>query len=287
MWLEQLLAESTGKQGLGLLPVAGEPVGASAVYGADRVFVYYLLEGEEDRQLAQGVAALRQAGQPVITIRLEQRLALAQEIFRWEIATATAGAILGINPFDQPNVQESKENTNRLLQEVREHGKLPADQPDRTEPPLSLYGHQEGETIAAGLANFWGQAKPGDYIALLAYLPETAATAKALETVRLQLRDTLKLATTVGYGPRYLHSTGQFHKGGPNTGMFLILTAAPQEDLPIPGQPYTFGVFQQAQALGDLEALRRHGRRVVRLHLGDDLHRGLAAFQEVGENSLV
>ncbi len=269
------------------MPVAGEPVGTPSVYGADRVFVHLILAGEEDPKLTEGVKALRQAGQPVITIRLEQRLALAQEIFRWEIATATAGALLGLNPFDQPNVQESKDNTARLLQEIREDGKLPEDPPDRTEPPLSLYGLKESDTIAAGLANLWSQAKPGDYVALLAYLPETAATDKALETVRLRLRDTLKLATTFGYGPRYLHSTGQFHKGGPNTGIFLILTAEPQKDLPIPGKPYTFGVFQQAQALGDLESLRRHGRRVVRLHLGEDLNRGLAALQEVMEKSLV
>ncbi len=286
MWLEQLLAESTGKAGTGLLPVAGEPVGDPSVYGADRLFVYFPLAGEEDQKLAQGVEALRRAGQPVVTIRLDQRLDLAQEFFRWEIATATAGAVLGINPFDQPNVAESKENTNRLLREVRAQGRLPEEQPDRLEPPLSLYGQKDGETIAAGLARFWGQARPGDYAALLAYLPENATTAQGLEKVRLQLRDTLRLATTVGYGPRYLHSTGQFHKGGPNTGLFIILTAEPHEDLPIPGQPYTFGVFQQAQALGDLESLRQHGRRVVRLHLGDDPAQGLTAFQEVMAQAL-
>ena len=244
------------------------------------------LRGEEDRKMAEGVEALRQAGQPVISIRLEQRLALAQEFFRWEIATATAGAVLGINPFDQPNVQESKENTNRLLREVRENGRLPEEQPDTTEPPLSLYGHRSG-TIAEGLANFWRQSQAGDYIALLAYLPENSATTEALAEVRLQLRDTLHLATTLGFGPRYLHSTGQFHKGGPNTGLFIILTATPQADLPIPGQPFTFGILQQAQALGDLESLRRHNRRVVRLHLGDDVVRGLTAFQEAIKKSLL
>jgi transaldolase/glucose-6-phosphate isomerase len=281
MWLEQLLAESTGKEGTGLLPVAGEPVGDPSVYGDDRFFVYFRLEEEEDQKLAHGVEALRRAGQPVVTIRLDGRLALAQEFFRWEIATAIAGAILKINPFDQPNVQESKENTKRLLQEVREKGYLPEDKADLIDPPLSLYGQKASQTISAGLSHFLGQARPGDYVALLAYLPENATTAPALENVRLRLRDTLRLATTLGYGPRYLHSTGQFHKGGPNTGLFILLTAAERDDLPVPGQPYTFGVFQQAQALGDLESLQQHGRQVVRLHLGDDLVHGLAAFEEV------
>jgi len=286
MWLEQLLAESTGKEGTGLLPVAGEPVGDPSVYGDDRFFVYFRLEEEEDQKLAHGVEALRRAGQPVVTIRLDDRLALAQEFFRWEIATAIAGAILKINPFDQPNVQESKENTKRLLQEVRDKGHLPEDRADLIDPPLSLYGQRASQTISAGLSGFLGQARSGDYVALLAYLPENATTAPALEHVRLRLRDTLRVATTLGYGPRYLHSTGQFHKGGPNTGLFILLTADERDDLPVPGQPYTFGVFQQAQALGDLESLRQHGRRVVRLHLGDDLAQGLAAFQEVMAKAL-
>lgn len=286
MWLEQLLAESTGKNNTGILPVTGEPLGDPSVYDSDRLFVYFSLDGEEDQKLSQGVEALRRAGQPVVTIRIDQPLALAQEFFRWEVATATVGAVLGINPFDQPNVQESKDNTNRLLGEVRETGRLPENQPDLTEPPLSLYGQKEGETISAGLARFWGQAKPGDYVAILAYLPENETMSQELGKLRLRLRDTLRLATTLGYGPRYLHSTGQFHKGGPNTGLFLILTAKPNEDLPIPGQPYTFGVFQKAQALGDLESLRRHGRRVVHLHLGDDIARGLSALQEALRKSL-
>ncbi len=286
MWLEQLLAESTGKEGTGLLPVAGEPVGDPSVYGSDRLFVYFRLEGEEEKKLAHGVEALRRARQPVVTIRLEDRLALAQEFFRWEIATATAGAILRINPFDQPNVQESKENTKRLLQEVQDNGHLPEDKADVIEPPLSLYGQKEGKTISECLSRLLGQAKSGDYVALLAYLPENAITAPALEAVRLRIRDILRVATTLGYGPRYLHSTGQFHKGGPNTGLFILLTAGERDDLPVPGQPYTFGVFQQAQALGDLESLRQHGRRVVRLHLGDDLAQGLSAFQEVMAKAL-
>jgi transaldolase / glucose-6-phosphate isomerase len=286
MWLEQLLAESTGKEGTGLLPVAGEPVGDPSVYGDDRIFVHFRMKGEEEKVLENGVEVLRRTGQPVITIHMDDYLDLAQEFFRWEIATATAGAILGINPFDQPNVKESKDNTNRLLQEVREQGHLPEEKPTLTEGRLSLYARDGAGTIKESLSRFLGQAKPGDYLALLAYLPENGATAQALASMRLSLRDRLRLATTLGYGPRYLHSTGQLHKGGPNTGLFILLTATPQDDVEVPGQPYTFGMFQQAQALGDLESLRQHGRRVVHIHLGDDFGQGLSAFQEVLDKAL-
>jgi len=281
MWLEQLLAESTGKEGTGLLPVAGEPVGDPSVYGEDRVFVYFRLKKAADQNLDNGVETLQRAGQPVITIQMDNYLDLAQEFYRWEIAVATAGAVLGINPFNQPNVKESKDNTNRLLQEVRDQGRLPEEKPTLTEGPLSLFSQDGAGTVKESLSRFLGQAQPGDYLALLAYLPENETTDQALASVRLSLRDSLRLATTLGYGPRYLHSTGQLHKGGPNTGLFIMLTASPPEDVQVPGQPYTFGVFQQAQALGDLESLHRHGRRAVRIHLGDDLAQGLAAFREV------
>jgi transaldolase/glucose-6-phosphate isomerase len=286
LWLEQLLAESTGKEGTGLLPVAGEPVGDPAVYGDDRVFIYFSLKEEVERELEDRVEALKKAGQPVVTMQLADRHDIAQEFYRWEIATATAGAILGINPFDQPNVQESKENTKRLLQEVRQQGRLPEEEAGLREGPLSLYGLKGAATIQESLARFLGQAGPGDYLALLAYLPENEATTQVLDEVRLGLRDALKVATTLGYGPRYLHSTGQYHKGGPNNGLFLILTSTPEDDPQIPGQPYTFGVFQQAQALGDMESLQQHGRRTLRLHLGDDLAQGLKAFKQVLEQAL-
>ncbi len=276
MWLEQLLAESTGKEGTGLLPVAGEPLGDPSVYGNDRVFVYFRLPEPGQEKLDQGVAALRQAGHPVITIQMTDPLDLGEEFFRWEIATATAGAVLGINPFDQPNVQESKDNTNRLLSLVREQGHLPEEPPTLVAGPLGLYSTESAPTLAAALAGFVRQAQPGDYVALLAYLSERPQIAAALEDLRLLFRDHLHLATTLGYGPRYLHSTGQLHKGGPNTGLFLELTCDDLEDLPVPGKPYTFGIFQNAQALGDLEALRRHERRVLRVHLGTDVPRGLA-----------
>lgn len=285
MWLEQLLAESTGKEGRGLVPVVAEPLGEPGVYGDDRVFIYYRLAGENDPQLEEVVDALQQAGQPLVFIHMDDRLDLGQEFMRWEIATATAGAILEINPFDQPNVQESKDNTNRLLSEARQKGSLPEERPSLVEGPLSLYAEKDGASIAEALANFYRNAQPGNYLALLAFLPEQPEVERALKSIRLQLRDHFRLATTLGYGPRYLHSTGQLHKGGPNSGLFLLLTAAEKHDIPIPGAPYTFGVFKQAQALGDLQSLRQHQRRVMRIHLGDNLEEGLETLQEAIRNA--
>ena len=306
LWLEQLLAESTGKEGTGILPVAGEPLGIPATYGDDRIFVLYRLKSEPDEPLTHAAAALQEAGHPVITITLEDRLDLAQEFFRWEMATATAGAVLKINPFDQPNVQESKDNTNRLLAMVRDQGSLPESTPALVEGALSLYSDSHAPTIEEALRYFFGQAaaesastsdapvssanahdaSSGSYIAILAYLPETPETNRTLQSIRALLRDKYRVATTAGYGPRYLHSTGQFHKGGPNTGLYLELTADDAEDIQIPGQPYTFGTFKQAQALGDLEALHRHGRRAVRIHLGKDVARGLLELEQAVKRAI-
>jgi transaldolase / glucose-6-phosphate isomerase len=280
MWLEQLLAESTGKEGKGLLPVSGEPLGDPLVYGHDRLFIYFRLKNQTEDSLERGVAALREAAHPVVTIQLNDPLDLGQEFFRWEIATATAGSILGINPFDQPNVQESKDNTNRLLDTLKKQGQLPEEKPALVENPLSLYVSKAAATIAETLQRFLAQARAGDYVALMAYLTEDSATEQALQAIRLRLRDSLRLATTLGYGPRFLHSTGQFHKGGPNTGLFLQLTADDTANLAVPGQPYTFGIFKRAEALGDLEALRKHARRVIRIHLGADVGKGLAALDQ-------
>ena len=280
MWLEQLLAESTGKEGKGLLPVAGEPLGPPEFYGPDRVFAYFHLNREVEEAQERVVAALKAAGQPVITIQMADRYDLAQEFFRWEVVTATAGAVLGINAFDQPNVQESKDNTNRLLKVVQEKKQLPEEKESLAAGPLSFYAQDGAPSAGATLAKFLRQAKPGDYLALLAYLTEAPGVEQALEELRLILRDQLRLATTLGYGPRYLHSTGQLHKGGPNTGLFLELTADDPQDLPVPGQPYTFGVFKRAQALGDLESLRRHGRRALRIHLHGDVAAALAELKK-------
>lgn len=286
MWLEQLLAESTGKEGAGLLPVAGEPAGDLSVYGQDRVFVTMRMKNTADKTLDQFVSSLQKASQPVITIYLDDLLDLGQEFFRWEFATATAGSILGINAFDQPNVQESKDNTDRLLAVVRKQGKLPEEKPGLMQGPLTFYFQHAASTAPLTLEHFLAQARTGDYISLMAYITEDAATQQALQKIRLLLREHLHIATTVGYGPRFLHSTGQFHKGGPNTGLFIQLTADDVEDVPIPGAPYTFGVFKSAQALGDLEALQKHGRRVGRVHLGADVSKGLASFMKFLESAL-
>jgi transaldolase/glucose-6-phosphate isomerase len=280
MWLEQLLAESTGKEGRGILPVSGEPLGDPSVYGDDRLFIYLRLKNQTEDSLERGVTALREAAHPVVTIDLNDPLDFGQEFFRWEIATATAGSILGINPFDQPNVQESKDNTNRLLDAFKKQGQLPEEKSSLVEAPLSLYAPKAAGTIVETLRGFLAQARPGDYVALMAYLTEDCAIEKALQAIRLQLRDSLRLATTLGYGPRFLHSTGQFHKGGPNTGLFLQLTSDDAGDLPVPGQPYTFGIFKRAEALGDLEALHKHQRRAMRIHLGADVGKGLAALEQ-------
>jgi len=273
LWLEQLIAESTGKAGTGILPVAEEPLGDAAEYGEDRLFAHLRLGQGNGPE--RGVDMLRRAGHRVVTIAMDDPIDLGGEFLRWEIATATAGAVLGINAFDQPNVQESKDNTDRLLELVRKSGRLPEEPPDLVDGRLGLYGDRPEDTVAGTLARFFGQARPGDYVALLAYLTETPEHDRALQAFRRLIRAGTRLATTRGYGPRYLHSTGQYHKGGPNTGLFIQLTADDLEDAQVPGAPYTFGVFKRAQALGDLEALTRHGRRVVRVHLGRDAGEGL------------
>jgi len=285
-WLEQLIAESTGKEGKGILPVAGEPLGPLSVYDKDRLFVHIRPRDEADEPLDRFVQELQKTGEPLITILMEDRFDLGQEFFRWELATATAGAILGINPFDQPNVQESKDNTNRLLTHIRETGKLHLPPPALEEGPLRFYAMKAAPSAQQCLKAFFSQARPGDYISLQAYVPETPAMTESLQAIRQRLRDTRGLATTLGYGPRFLHSTGQFHKGGPNTGLFLQLTADDFEDAPIPGTPYTFGIFRQAQAQGDLEALRKHRRRVLRIHLGSNALGGLEALSQVLKEAL-
>jgi len=286
MWLEQLLAESTGKDGTGLLPVAGETIGEPSIYGDDRLFVYLRLKDEIDQTLEHGIDHLREAGHPVVTIQLDSPLDLGQEFFRWEIAIAVAGAILDINPFDQPNVQESKDNTNRLLSQLKTEGHLPDEEPVLVEDSLQLFAQDAAPTLEETLERFLSWAHRSEFVVLMAYLTENSSTEQALEAIRLHLRDKLHVATTLGYGPRFLHSTGQFHKGGSNIGLFLQLTMDDAVDAHIPGEPYTFSVFRQAQALGDLEALHRHSRRVVRIHLSGDVGEGLARLHQALEVAL-
>jgi len=286
LWLEQLLAESTGKEATGVLPVVGEPPSFPSVYGNDRLFIYIHLKDEVDEVLESMVDDLQDAGQPIVFIEMDDRLDLGREFIRWEMATATLGAILGINPFDQPNVQESKDNTNRLLREMSQVGKLPEPSATLVEGPLRFFASEIGQKAKDLFKAFLSQARPESYFALQAYLPETPATTRALQAIQKRLRDGLHLAATMGYGPRYLHSTGQFHKGGPDTGLFIQLTTNDAEDVPIPGVPYTFGILKRAQALGDLEALRKHGRAVIRIHLGTDALQGLTALDEALEAAL-
>jgi transaldolase/glucose-6-phosphate isomerase len=286
MWLEQLLAESTGKEGTGILPVAGEPVGGPGDYGDDRLFVYVYIDDRKNKTIADRLDALTAAGYPLVTIRLDDVLDLGQEFYRWEVATATAGAIIGINAFNQPNVQESKDNTSRLLEQVESEGRLPEKKPDLQARGLNLYDHMQADSLEGAITQFFAQARDGDYFALMAYLTEQQSTTEALNQIRKRVRDTLHLATTLGYGPRFLHSTGQFHKGGPNTGLFLQLTADVEEDVPVPGEQYSFGVLKRAQAQGDLEALHKHDRRAIRVHLGENVQDGLERVLDLVESAL-
>ncbi|HVS06178.1 MAG TPA: bifunctional transaldolase/phosoglucose isomerase [Candidatus Dormibacteraeota bacterium] len=269
VWAEQLIAESTGKEGKGLVPVADEALGPPQVYGTDRLFVRLALPGDDE---PAALTALGKAGHPVVTLKLSDPLAIGAEFFRWEYAIAVAGAILGINVFDQPNVQEAKDLTKKVLSE----GNPP------TVGEGIRWAGQAGATLEAAIQALLGQVRAGDYLALLAFITPNAEHDRALDAIRLAIRDKYRVATTVGYGPRYLHSTGQLHKGGPNSGVFLQLVGDDPDDLPIPGEKFTFGVLKQAQALGDFQALRNHGRRVLRVQVRD-VAQGLVNFgQSVG-----
>lgn len=244
LWVEQLIAESTGKEGTGIVPVVDEPLGPPEVYGQDRVFLALALEREADGKSTAPLAALTAAGHPVVRLALADPYDLGQEFFRWEFATAVAGAILRINAFDQPNVAESKQNTKQVLA----GGQGPA-----------------AAASAADVAAFLAAIRPGDYLALMAYLPPTPQNDRRLAAVRVRLRDRLRVATTLGYGPRFLHSTGQLHKGGPPVGHFVQITEPVEHDVAIPGLPYTFGQLEAAQAEGDLRALRGRSRPALRI----------------------
>jgi glucose-6-phosphate isomerase len=257
IWAEQLIAESTGKQGRGLIPVADEPLGPPDVYGNDRLFVRLVLPGDDAD--AARFDALSKAGHPVVTLKLSDPLGIGAEFFRWEYAIAVAGVSLQINVFDQPNVQEAKDLTKKVLSE----GNPP------TVGEGIRWSGQKGSTLNAAIETLLAQVKRGDYVALLAYVGPDAEHDAALGAIRLAIRDKHRVATTLGYGPRYLHSTGQLHKGGPNTGVFLQIVGDDPDDLPIPGETFTFGVLKQAQALGDFQALRNHGRRVLRVQMRD------------------
>lgn len=252
LWVEQLIAESTGKEGQGIVPVAGEPMAAPAHYGNDRLFVYLRLDGEDNNELDTAMTAIESSGQPVVRLGLRDVFDIGAEFFRWEMATAVAGSILGINPFDQPNVQAAKGMTENVLEQYESAGELPA-----MEDPGSI----------KDLLNMVG---PGDYLAIMAYVPQTPELDLALDRLRHKITERHGIATTMGYGPRFLHSTGQLHKGGPSSGLFLQFTADHPKDIDIPGTPFTFGVLADAQAVGDLRALKSSNRRAIRVNLGSD-----------------
>jgi len=274
-WIEQLLAESLGKDGKGLVPVDDEPVGPPAVYGKDRVFVAVTLDGDLSHDTA--LNALENAGHPVIRIALREPLEVGAEFFRWELATAAAGVAMGVNPFDEPDVTRAKENTASLLVAWKKSKKLPEWPADAEENGVVLMTNSGTKPagVSQGLEAFLGQAEVGDYIAIQAYLTPTADTWGRLQEIRTLLRDRLKLATTVAFGPRYLHSTGQLHKGGRPNGLFIQITGEDKEDMAIPHAGYGFSTLKAAQALGDLQALREAGRRVVRVHVRGKQTQGL------------
>ncbi len=283
LWIEQLIAESTGKEGKGIIPIAGEPLAAPASYGDDRLFVSISVQGaNENPQLK----ALEAEGHPVVHRQLNDVYDLGSEFFIWEMATAFAGWRLGINPFDQPNVQESKDATKALLEKFKSEGKLPEQAASASDGQFTVYAGGEVAASSAGSVEEVLRAhcvtiKPGDYVALLAYLEATPEHTAALQGIRASVREATQVATTMGYGPHFLHSTGQLHKGGPDSGVFIQITAPDKVDFPIPGEPYTFSILKDAQALGDFQSLLAHGRRAIRVDLGKDVVAGLQKLSEV------
>ncbi len=295
-WLEQLLAESTGKRGRGLIPVDGERVGAPRVYGDDRLFIYLRLTSKADAAQDAAVDALEGAGQPVVRIAIRDPHDLGQEFFRWEVATAVAGSILGINAFDQPDVEASKIATRALTDEFESRGSLRAEAPFLAADGLTFFadtvnagalGPAAGlRTATACLRAHLARLGPGDYFGLLAYVDRNARHEAALQAIRHAVRDRARVATCVGFGPRFLHSTGQAYKGGPNSGVFLQITSDDADDIAVPGQRYTFGVVKAAQARGDFDVLVDRGRRALRVHLGPDVPAGLETLRQSVEEAL-
>lgn len=277
LWIEQLVAESTGKEGQGIVPIVLEPPGDVSTYGDDRVFVSISL-GERSEALQR----LEDAGHPIVYRTLGDIDELGAEFFLWEMATAFAGWRLEINPFDQPNVQESKDATKALLDRYSKEGKLNEQPALAQSGGLTVYGAGSANASFADIVDeHIKKAESGDYIALLAYLEETSEIDGALTTLRSTLRDLTGRAVTLGYGPRYLHSTGQLHKGGPDSGVFLQITAPDHVDFDVPQSSYSFSVLKQAQAQGDLDALLAHGRRALRIDLGNDIVAGLRQLAEL------
>jgi len=292
-WLEQLIAESTGKVGKGIIPVDREKIGKPAVYGNDRVFAYLRLAKENNRAMDAAVTALEKAGHPVVRIVLGSKFDLGQEFFRWEIATATAGSVIGINTFNQPDVEASKIETRKLTSEYEATGKLPSEAPFFEDQGLKLFADEKNaaalknnSNLSEVLRTHLSRIGSGDYFALLGYIQMNDAHEKSLQAIRHQVRDAKKSATCLGFGPRFLHSTGQAYKGGPNSGVFLQLTCDDAADIPVPGQKFTFGIVKAAQARGDFAVLSDRDRRALRIHLGKNVKGDLAKLARAVKQAL-
>jgi transaldolase / glucose-6-phosphate isomerase len=296
-WLEQLIAESTGKIGKGIIPVDRETLTSPDIYGSDRIFVYMRLETGIDQGQEEKVAALEKTGQPVVRITMADTYDLGAEFFRWEIATAVAGAIIGINAFNQPDVEASKIATRNLTSEYEKNGSLPAEKPVVEDGGVELYTDEKNaaelakaagsdKTLGGYLKAHLSRIKAGDYFAVLGYIQMNAEHERSLQSVRQAIRDKKHVATCLGFGPRFLHSTGQAYKGGPNSGVFLQITCDDAVELPVPGQKYTFGVVKAAQARGDFQVLAERGRRALRVHLGSNLKAGLAVLEAAVQKAI-
>jgi transaldolase/glucose-6-phosphate isomerase len=291
-WLEQLIAESTGKNGTAVIPVDLEPRGEASTYGSDRLFVYLRLAADADADQETFVEQLNRAGQPVVQIDVRDAYGLGQEFFRWEIATAVAGSVLGINPFDQPDVEASKIKTRALTDAFELEGALPAEAPVVLDTEMAIFTDEANvralgpvATPAEAIAAHLRRVSAGDYVALLAYIDMTTDNFAALQEIRAVIRAQAATATCLGFGPRFLHSTGQAYKGGPDTGVFLQITCDDAQDLPVPGRAFTFGIVKAAQARGDFGVLEERGRRALRVHLGADVAAGLQALRTAVEGT--
>jgi glucose-6-phosphate isomerase len=299
-WMEQLVAESTGKQGKGITPVDREGIAAPEIYGNDRIFAYIRLGGRADASvnasLDAKVAAIEAAGHPVVHIEIAHRNEIFGQFFTWEVATSVAGSVMGINPFDQPDVESAKIETRALTSAYEQAGKLPVREPVLVDEGIQLYATEAyaatlnkaapAKTLAGYLRAHFNQIHPGDYFAALAFLPMFPEHEAAIQRIRHKVRDAKRVATCLGFGPRFLHSTGQDYKGGPNSGVFLQITADHAVDVAIPGQKLSFGVVIDAQAAGDLAVLESRGRRAVRVDLGADVAAGLKALAEAVDQAL-
>jgi len=295
-WLEQLVAESTGKLGKGITPVDREVIAAPQIYGSDRIFVYIRYAETAGKSQDAKVAALEAAGHPVVHIEIADLYEIFGQFFLWEVATAVAGSVMGINPFDQPDVESAKVETRALTAAYEQTGKLPLREPVLVDKGIQLYAAKDyaatlksaapAETLAGYLRAHFSQIHPGDYFAVLAFLAMFPEHETAIQRFRHKVRDAKRVATCLGFGPRFLHSTGQDYKGGPNTGVFLLITAGHAVDVPIPGQKLSFGVVIDAQAAGDLAVLESRGRRALRVHLGANVAAGLKALDAAVDAAL-